>query len=90
MYTLSLEYAVLTAWHCSYLTENLVLGSCPDMPDNIIQLHLLQLVGVLAMFQRGKRFPRNLKDVPGGFPKSDLLGVTVALIHVAAQRFLAV
>ncbi len=26
-----------------------------------------------------------LKDVPGGFPKSDLLGVTVALIHVAAQ-----
>ncbi len=30
------------------------------------------------------------KDVPGGFPKSDLLGVTVALIHVAAQRFLAV
>ncbi len=32
----------------------------------------------------------SLKDVPGGFPKSDLLGVTVALIHVAAQRFLAV
>ncbi len=31
-----------------------------------------------------------VKDVPGGFPKSDLLGVTVALIHVAAQRFLAV
>ncbi len=28
-----------------------------------------------------------LKDVPGGFPKSDLLGVTVALIHVAGQRF---
>ncbi len=28
----------------------------------------------------------NVKDVPGGFPKSDLLGVTVALIHVAAQR----
>ncbi len=27
-----------------------------------------------------------VKDVPGGFPKSDLLGVTVALIHVAAQR----
>ena len=31
-----------------------------------------------------------IKDVPGGFPKSDLLGVTVALIHVAAQRYLAV
>ena len=30
------------------------------------------------------------KDVPGGFPRSDLLGVTVALIHVAAQQFLAV
>ncbi len=25
-----------------------------------------------------------------GIPKSDLLGVTVALIHVAGQRFLAV
>ena len=24
-----------------------------------------------------------LKDVPGGFPKSDLLDVSVALIHVA-------
>ncbi len=30
---------------------------------------------------------RKVKDVPGGFPKSDLLGVTVAHIHVAAQRF---
>ena len=33
---------------------------------------------------------KDFKDVPGGFPKSDLLGVTVALIHVAAQRCLAV
>ncbi len=32
----------------------------------------------------------DFEDVPGGFPKSDLLGVTVALIHVAGQRFLAV
>ena len=31
-----------------------------------------------------------LKDVPGGFPKSDLLRVTVALIYVAGQQFLAV
>ena len=31
-----------------------------------------------------------VKDVPGGFPKSDLLGVTVALIHVVGQQFLAV
>ncbi len=28
--------------------------------------------------------------MPGGFPKSDLLGVTVALIHVVGERFLAV
>ncbi len=28
-----------------------------------------------------------LKDVQGGIPESDLLGVTVALIHVAGQRF---
>ncbi len=28
--------------------------------------------------------------MPGGFPKSDLLGVTVALIHVVGQQFLAV
>ena len=32
----------------------------------------------------------HFKDVPGGFPKSDLLGVTVALIHVVGQQFLAV
>ncbi len=25
--------------------------------------------------------PNDIKDVPGGIPKSDLLGVTVALIH---------
>ena len=29
---------------------------------------------------------KNVKDVPGGFPKSDLLGVTVALIHVVGQQ----
>ncbi len=28
------------------------------------------------------------KDVPEGFPKSDLLGVTVALIHVVGQQYL--
>ncbi len=31
-----------------------------------------------------------IKDVQGGFPKSDLLGVTVAIIHVVGQQFLAV
>ncbi len=31
-----------------------------------------------------------IKDLSLGIPKSDLLGVTVALIHVAAQEFLAV
>ncbi len=31
----------------------------------------------------------SFKDVPGGFPKSDLLGVTVGLIHVVGQQFLA-
>ncbi len=34
-------------------------------------------------------FILSLKDVQGGIPKSDLLGVTVALIHVAGQQFLA-
>ena len=32
---------------------------------------------------------QQFKDVQGGIPKSDLLGVTVALIHVAGQQFLA-
>ncbi len=32
----------------------------------------------------------HLKDVLMGTPKSDLLGVTMAVIHVAGQRFLAV
>ena len=31
-----------------------------------------------------------IKDVPGGIPKSDLLGVTLARIHVAGQWLLAV
>ena len=31
-----------------------------------------------------------VKDVPTSIPKSDLLGVIVALVHVAAQRFVAV
>ncbi len=29
----------------------------------------------------------SFQDVPGGFPKSDLLGVTVAFIHVVGQQF---
>ncbi len=32
----------------------------------------------------------SFKDVSLGIPKSDILGVTVALIHVAAQQLLAV
>ncbi len=32
----------------------------------------------------------DFKAVLMGIPKSDLLGVTVALIHVAAQQFFAV
>ncbi len=32
----------------------------------------------------------DINDVQGGIPKSDLLGVNVALIHVAGQQFLAV
>ena len=31
-----------------------------------------------------------LKDVLMGIPKSDLLGVTMAVIHVAGQRLLAI
>ena len=31
----------------------------------------------------------SLKDVPGGIPKSVILGVTVALIHVVGQIFMA-
>ncbi len=39
---------------------------------------------------KSNSFSLFVKDVPGGFPKSDLLGVTVALIHVVGQQFLAV
>ena len=28
---------------------------------------------------------KEFKDAPGGIPKSDLLGVTVARVHVAGQ-----
>ena len=33
---------------------------------------------------------KSLKDVPTSIPKSDLLCVTMAVIHVAGQQFLAV
>ncbi len=58
---------------------------------------VLYTLGMMAIVKRRKdsiclRIPdtwsllvKFVKDVPGGFPKSDLLGVTVALIHVAAQ-----
>ena len=32
----------------------------------------------------------HLKDVLMGIPKNDLLGFTMAVIHVAGQRYLAV
>ncbi len=48
----------------------------------LIQLIILPIWSVYQLLK--------VKDVPGGFPKSDLFGVTVALIHEAAQRFLAV
>ncbi len=35
-------------------------------------------------------FHVSFKDVLMGIPNSDLLGVTMAVIHVAGQRFLAV
>ncbi len=34
--------------------------------------------------------PGDLKNLSLGIPTSDLLGVNLALIHIAAQRFLAV
>ena len=46
---------------------------------------MLQIISVDSRHFRLSITKENLKDVPGGFPKSDLLGVTVALIHVAAQ-----
>ncbi len=51
-----------------------------------VSFSILEYVKLFVNCLRREAF----KDVPGGFPKSDLLGVTVALIHVAGQRFLAV
>ncbi len=41
----------------------------------------------MQVFIRISNYPisKVFKDVPGGIPKSDLLGVTVARIHVAGQ-----
>ncbi len=55
---------------------------CEKFPNVLSRCHTKR--------KKKKEKMQKFKDVPGGFPKSDLLGVTVALIHVAAQRFLAV
>ncbi len=38
----------------------------------------------IHLYYEDEQFTNNscVKDVPGGFPKSDLLGVTVALIYM--------
>ncbi len=46
--------------------------------------------GGRAEIESVKNDKPTFKDVPGGIPKSVLLGVTEALIQVAGQRFLAV
>ncbi len=53
-------------------------------------MKILEFIGCPLLMNSLQLKGKLVKDVPGGFPKSDLLGVTVALIHVAAQRFLAV
>ncbi len=55
-----------------------------------VRIHVVQLVSKTTSFQYINSDSGSFKDVPGGFPKSDLLGVTVALVHVVGQQFLAV
>ncbi len=52
--------------------------------------NLYILLSIPKNLNDGIVYNLKFKDMPGGFPKSDLLGVTVALIHVAAERSLAV
>ncbi len=49
-------------------------------------------LGKLSLWSREHIFDTSkcFKDVQVGIPKSDLLGISVALIHVAGQQFLAV
>ncbi len=54
----------------------------PDNNSEIAQRPGIILLNFSSIF--------SVKDVQGGIPKSDLLDVNVALIHVAEQRFLAV
>ena len=65
------------------------------MPGLVIHWNVSQLVSTEPSVCPEKIFRNiigdfSIKDVPGGIPKSVLLGVTVALTHVAGQRFLAV
>ena len=54
-----------------------------DIVDNTIRYDMIRFIdsyrhGVSLSFSHTNR----LKDVPGGIPKNNLLGVTVARIHV--------
>ena len=44
----------------------------------------------MPYLRAGSRQMQWLKDVPTSIPKSDLLGVTMTVIHVAGQRFFVV
>ena len=53
------------------------------IPSSKLILKIIKSFDVYATYTE-KKFG-NIKDVPGDIPKSDLLGVTVARIHVAGQ-----
>ena len=70
-------------WGLAKDLRKMLFDACknPKIMRFFYQWSLFSFVHLIFMY---------VKDVPGGFPKSDLLGVTVALIHVVGQQILAV
>ncbi len=64
----------------------------PFWPQNVFQIWTKIIQDSVSRFRICKFISwwHHFKDVSLGIPKSDLLGVTVAFIHGAAHRFLAV
>ncbi len=68
------NYGVGPKYHWIPIIDHNLIGM-RGIDRNLLAMILLINIGINAAISIG------IKDVPGGFPKSDLLGVTVALIH---------
>ncbi len=78
-------------WHVVMEESGQILASADVSNELIVKVTLVFLSYITIFTSNWDSVDLwTFKDVPGGIPKSDLLGVTVARIHGAGQWFLAV